>query len=103
MVQGKEQHDRVGEWSENSVNMVKDQTKRKLSAMVVEESLVTWGTGWFNIQEERLDEANDRHWEEYNSAVDESTSTDDEDCRDHGNEVHEEEYLHVAQQNLHIF
>ena len=27
-----------------------------------------------NIQEERLDEANEIHWGEYNSAVDESTS-----------------------------
>ena len=33
-----------------------------------------------NIQEERLDEGNDTHWEVYDSAVDESTSTDDEDC-----------------------
>ena len=33
-----------------------------------------------NIQEERLDEANDTHWEVYGSAVDESTSTDEEDC-----------------------
>ena len=44
-----------------------------------------------NIQEERLDEANDTHWEVYDSAVDKSTSTDDEDCHDHENEVHEEE------------
>ena len=28
-----------------------------------------------NIQEKRLDEANDTHWEVYDSAVDESTST----------------------------
>ena len=33
-----------------------------------------------NIQEERLDEANDTHREVYDSAVDESTGTDDEDC-----------------------
>ena len=54
-----------------------------------------------NIQEERLDEANDTHWEVYDSAVDESTGTDDEDCHDHENEVHEEENV---QQNkiLHI-
>ena len=44
-----------------------------------------------NIQEERLDEANDTHLEVYDSAVDKSTSTDDEDCHDHENEVHEEE------------
>ena len=46
-----------------------------------------------NIQEERLDEANDTHWEVYDSAVDESTSTDDEYCHDQCNEVHEEEYI----------
>ena len=45
------------------------------------------------IQEERLDEANDTHWEVYDSAVDESTSTDAEDCHHHKNEVHEEEYV----------
>ena len=28
----------------------------------------------------RLDEANNTQWEVYDSAVDESTSTDDEDC-----------------------
>ena len=56
-----------------------------------------------NIEEERLDEANEIHWEEYNSAVDESTSTDeestnnDEECYDHENEVYEEE---DTQQNL---
>ena len=44
-----------------------------------------------NIQEEKLDEANDTHWEIYDSAVDESTSTDDDDCHDHRNEVHEVE------------
>ena len=36
-----------------------------------------------NIQEERLDEANDTHWEVCDSAVDESTSTDDNDCHNH--------------------
>ena len=44
-----------------------------------------------NTQEERLDEANEKHWEVYDSAVDKSTSTDDEHCHDHENEVHEEE------------
>ena len=40
-------------------------------------------------------------WKIYDSAVDESTSTDDEDCHHHGNEVHKEEY--VQQNNiLHI-
>ena len=34
-----------------------------------------------NIQEERLDEANDTHWEVYHSAIDESTSTDGEDSQ----------------------
>ena len=38
-----------------------------------------------------LDEANDRHWEVHDSAVDESTSTDGEDCHNYENEVHEEE------------
>ena len=47
----------------------------------------------YNIQEERLDEVNDTQWEVYDSAVDESTSTDDEDCHGHGNEVLEEEYV----------
>ena len=42
-----------------------------------------------NIQEERLGEANATHWEVYDSAVDQSTSTDDEDCHNHKNEVHE--------------
>ena len=42
-----------------------------------------------NIQEERLDEANDPHWEVYNSVVDESTSTDNEHCHNHENDVHE--------------
>ena len=37
----------------------------------------------------RLDEANDTHWEVYDSAVGESTSTDDKNCHDHKNEVHE--------------
>ena len=44
-----------------------------------------------NIQEERLDEANDTQWEVYDSAVNKSTSTDDEHCHDHENEVLEEE------------
>ena len=45
-----------------------------------------------NIQEEKLDEANDTHWEVYDLAVDQSTSADDEDCHHHyRNEVHEEE------------
>ena len=46
-----------------------------------------------NIQEERLDEANETHWEVNDSAVDESTSTDDEDCHDHRDEALEEEYV----------
>ena len=37
------------------------------------------------IEEERLDEANNIHWEVDDSAVDESTSTDDENCHDHEN------------------
>ena len=41
--------------------------------------------------QERLDEANDTHWKVYASAVDESTSTDDERCHNNNNEVHEEE------------
>ena len=54
-----------------------------------------------NIQEERLDEASDTHWEVHDSAVDESTSTNHEDCYDHGNVVHEEEY--VQQNTIYIF
>ena len=50
-----------------------------------------------NIQEERLDEANDTHWEVYDSAVDESTSTDDEDCHDHENEVHELKEVEISE------
>ena len=46
-----------------------------------------------NFQEERLDEANDTRCEACYSAVDESSSTDDGDCHDHENEVHEEEGL----------
>ena len=42
-----------------------------------------------NIQEERLDEANDTHWEVNDSAVDESISTEDKDCHEHKNEVQE--------------
>ena len=44
-----------------------------------------------NIQERRLVEANDSQWEMYNSAVDESTCTDEIDCHHHDNEVHEGE------------
>ena len=39
----------------------------------------------------RLDEADDTHLKVYDSAVDESTSTDDEDSHGYENEVHEEE------------
>ena len=68
------------ERDEKSANMVKDHAD--------EEEAVSNGS-WkelsevqddCNIQKERLDEANDTHWEVYDSAVDESTSTDDEDC-----------------------
>ena len=38
----------------------------------------------------------------YDSAVDESTSTDDEDCHHHGNEVHEEEEYVQQNKILHI-
>ena len=41
----------------------------------------------------QLEEANDTHWEVYDSAVDESTSNDDEDYHDQANEVHEKEYV----------
>ena len=51
-----------------------------------------------NIQEERLDEANDTHQEVYDSVVNESTSTDDENCHDHEKEVHEEQ--DTLEQNL---
>ena len=44
-----------------------------------------------NVQEEMLDDSNDTQQEVYDSAVDESASTDDEDCHKHENEVHTEE------------
>ena len=89
MEQRKKQHDSVREWLENSVNKVKDQTKRKLSATVVGKTLVRYGM--ITTLKKKLDEANDTHWEVHDSAVDESTSTDNEHCHDHENEVHEEE------------
>ena len=73
--------------------MQKDQMKKKLSAELDD----------CNIQEGRMTEANDTHWKVHvdYSAVDESTITDDGSCHNHGNEVHEKEYV---QQNksLHI-
>ena len=45
----------------------------------------------------RVDEANDTHWEVYDSAVDESTSTDDEDSHDHKNEVHELKKVEIGE------
>ena len=50
-----------------------------------------------NIQEERLDEANDTRWEVHDSVVDESTSADDEDCHDQKNEVHELKEVEVRE------
>ena len=70
--QGKEQHERVWKWLENSVNMLKVSWKKVSD---VQDDC--------NIQEERLDEANDTHREVRDSAVDESTSTDDEVCHNH--------------------
>ena len=97
MVHGKEQHDRVRE--------LVIRTKCEDGERSDEEEAVSNGS-WkqlsevlddCNIQEEKLDEDNDTHWEVYDSAVDDSTSTDDENYHNHGNEVHEEEYV---QQNI---
>ena len=47
-------------------------------------------------------QANDTHWEVhvYDSAVEESITTDDEDFHNHENEVHEEEYVYTVEHNL---
>ena len=70
--------------------MVKDQTKRKPSEVVVGKIELNDVQDDYSIQEIRLDEGNETHWEVYNSAVDESTSTD-EDCHHYENEVNLEE------------
>ena len=66
--------------------MVNDHAKRKLSAMVVGKSLVRYWMiatfkkkGWMKLMIHT------------DSAVDKSTSTDDEDCHDQENEVPEEQ------------
>ena len=45
------------------MNMVKDQTKRKLSAVVVAWKELSEVEDDCNIQEAMLDEANETHWE----------------------------------------
>ena len=47
-----------------------------------------------NIQEERLDEANDTPWKcTTQLLMSQPCSTGDEDCHNHRNEVHDEEYV----------
>ena len=94
MEQGKEQHDQC-------MRLIREQCERGERSDEEAVSSSSWKEhnevqDDCNIQEKRLDEATETHWELYNSDVDESTSTD-VDCHDHENEVNKEEDV---EQNL---
>ena len=82
--------------SDEKTLLVKDMTKGKLSGMVDGKSLVRYRIV-ATFKKKSPMKANDTHWEVYESAIDESTSTDDIDRHDHGNEVHESKEMEIVE------